>query len=145
MDGHDGAQLDIYLTLLAIGWIDGHLDPSERTLILGAAARDGLSSSDLARLEDAAHWPVSFEDTIPALGLAQSRYVYAMGSLIARLDGVVEPVEEAALDAFAQVLAIGPHDRERIDALMLARALRGGDLAAFEPDHLRAELAGALG
>lgn len=145
MDGQDGAQLDIYLTLLAIGWIDGHLDESERTLIMRAAARDGLGSSDLARLEDAAHWPVSFEDTIPALSLAQSRYVYAMGSLIARLDGVVEPVEEAALDAFAQVLGIGPHDRERIDALVLERVRSASDLSAFEPDELRADLVGALG
>ena len=138
----ESARLDVYLTLLAIGRIDGHLDDLERTLILRAARQDGLSDDDFERLEEAAAWPVSFEDLVPELPTDERRYVYTLASAITRLDGEVDPVEEAALDAFAEVLRVDGPGRVALDQIATTQARAAdADLATFEPSALRAAIA----
>jgi uncharacterized tellurite resistance protein B-like protein len=126
----ESARLDVYLTLLAIGWIDGHLDDRERTLILRAARQDGLSDDDFERLEEAAAWPVSFEDLVPELPTDERRYVYTLASAITRLDGEVDPVEEAALDAFAEVLRVDGPGRVALDLHASCPCLRDSKRAS---------------
>jgi hypothetical protein len=138
------AGLDVYLTLVALGWIDRSLSEPERTLILRAAERDGLGAADLEQLADAARWPLSFEDVVPALAHAERRYVYAMGAYVARVDGNVEPTEDAALDALAQVLGVRGRERNALDRLAANRAANREDLLHFEPDDLRAEIAATV-
>ena len=144
MDPPNSALFDVYLALVSIGWIDGRLDSGERALILRAAERDGMAKAELSRLEEASHWPVSFEDCVPVLSRSMNHFTYGMGTLIAQIDGVVQTVEEAALDALAQVLGITPKEREQIDSLAGEFLTRGCDPGAFEPDAFRAEIAAAV-
>jgi hypothetical protein len=139
---HREGWLDVYLVLLAVGWIDGRLDPRERGLILRAATMDRLPADHLAQLEEAARWPLSFDDLVPDLGADDRPFVYAMASLVTRLDGLMDPVEEAALDALAQVLGIAGGRRMALDDL--ATSLGATDVSAFDPDEMRGEVARRL-
>ena len=140
MEVQDVARLDVFLALLAIGWIDRRLDERERALILRAALLEGLGPADLDRLAEAAHWPLSFEDLVPALQGLESRYVYTLASYVAFVDGDLDPTEDAALEAVAQVLGLGESERRLLDDLAQHRAASGEDPANFEPAALRTEI-----
>lgn len=129
--------LDVYLVLLAVGWMDGHLDPRERALILTAARMDGLTPEQLAQLEEAARWPLGMDDLVPSLGETERLYVYTLGSLVVRLDGVLDPVEDAAMDALAQVLGATGACRATLDGLAGEMVASGADPAHFDPRALR--------
>ena len=55
-------SVELFQTLLAVGWLDGELDDSEREGILEAAAASGLAAEDLAKLRALAATRVTFAD-----------------------------------------------------------------------------------
>ncbi len=137
---HREGWLDVYRILLAVGWIDGQLDAREKALILGSALRDRLSASDLEQLEEAARWPLTFDDLVPDLEPEEQQFVYGMASLITALDGVHDPVEDVALDALAQVLGLAGARRKALDGLMREITRAGFDPETVEPDALRTQI-----
>lgn len=140
MKPHHGLNPGVYLTLLAIGWIDRPLCDQERTLILRAAQRAGLEPAALDRLSDAARWPVSFEVVAPGIEGPDARYLYALASYLALIDGEVDITEDAALEALGYVLGIRGHERRVLDEVAATRAMTGDDPSQFEPDTLRSEV-----
>ena len=43
---------DVFVGLASLAWADGKLDPERRDAIVRAAAEEGLSLEDIARVED---------------------------------------------------------------------------------------------
>ena len=107
---------EVFQTLLAIGWVDGHLDPDEASAILAAARDAGLGDAALARLTEMSATPVDFADLdISGLDREQRLYVYAVASWVARADNEVTNDESAALHAVATLLGVTGKGRRTMD------------------------------
>jgi uncharacterized membrane protein YebE (DUF533 family) len=109
-------SLELFQSLLAIGWIDGELAESERDAILAAARQSGLAAADLAKLEAMAGSPVTFSDMdFTPLSAEQRLFVYAVASWVAKVDDIVTGDERAALHAIGTLLGITGTGRRRMD------------------------------
>lgn len=110
---------EVFQSLLAIGWLDGHLDPAEADAVLVAAADAGLSAADVARLREMAGARVDFADPVTeGLTREQRLYVYAVASWVARADERVTTVEQAGLHAVATLLGVSGRGRKTMDEVV---------------------------
>lgn len=132
---------DVYLALAAIGWADGNLDPEEADAIVRTALEEGLELDVIGEIEEATKKPVSL-DVIDRLNMTKSDrlYVYAVGSWITRLDGVVTPEEEAALVKVGDMLGVPEGPRKHADEILADIAKEGDRPARFDLLKLRTTL-----
>jgi uncharacterized membrane protein YebE (DUF533 family) len=109
---------DVFLTLAAIGWADGKLDPDEADAIVRTALEEGLEIEEIEEIERATKAPVDLS-TLDLSGLtkADRLFVYAVASWMTRLDGVVDDRELDALGRLGDLLKIPPRPREHADAI----------------------------
>jgi uncharacterized membrane protein YebE (DUF533 family) len=119
---------DVFLTLAAIGWADGKLDPDEADAIVRTALEEGLELDEIGEIERATKAPVDLS-TLDLSGLtkADRLFVYAVASWMTRLDGVVDDRELAALEKLGALLKIPPRPREHADAIAREIAERSDD------------------
>ena len=75
---------DVFITLAAIGWADGNLDPEEARTILGAAHAEGLDPDAMRWVEQATRQPVSLDQflEVSAMGKDDRLFVYAMACFL---------------------------------------------------------------
>jgi uncharacterized membrane protein YebE (DUF533 family) len=119
---------DVFLTLAAIGWADGNLDPDEADAIVRTALEEGLEIDEIAEIERATKAPVDLETLdISRLTKADRLFVYAVASWMTRLDGVVDDRELAALEKLGALLKIPARPREHADAIAREIAERSDD------------------
>ncbi len=132
---------DVYLALAAVGWSDGQLDADEADAIVRTALEEGLELDVIGEIEQATKKPVSI-DVIDRLSMTKSDrlYVYAVGSWITRLDGVVTPEEEAALKKIGDLLGVPDAPRQHADAILADIAKEDDRPARFDLLRLRREL-----
>lgn len=132
---------DIYLALAAVGWADGNLDADEADAIVRTALEEGLELDVITEIEEATKKPVAL-DVIDRLSMSKSDrlYVYAVGSWITRLDGVVTPEEEAALVKIGDLLGVPEGPRKHADAVLAEIAKEGDRPDRFDLLKLRKEL-----
>ncbi len=115
---------EVFQTLLAIGWVDGSLDPDEASAILMAARDAGLDDAAMARLLEQSQERVDFADMdLSGLDREQRLYVYAVASWVARADNEVTRDESAALHAVATILGVTGKGRRTMDDVV--EQLRG--------------------
>lgn len=128
--------LDVFRALLAIAWVDGHLDPAERDAVLHLARGGGLAARDIERLEREGRTPIEFDD-LPDLTDPQRLLVYALALCITLADGIVHRKERMALQALTHVLELHPDDRQHMQQLV-ERVIEqdGADLRAPDLDAL---------
>ena len=119
-----GTHLDkhAFIALTAIAWADDRMVFEEAQAICRAAEACGISGPDLADIEDATRerrdlWTLD----IGRLGPEQRRVLYAMGVVVAIVDGRVVDEETALLAGLADALQLSEADRER--AAAAARAV----------------------
>jgi uncharacterized membrane protein YebE (DUF533 family) len=119
---------DVFLTLAAIGWADGKLDPEEADAIVRTALEEGLDIDEIAEIEKATKERVDLS-TLDLSGLtkADRLFVYAVASWMTRLDGVVDDRETAAMGKLGDLLKIPPRPREHADAIAREIAERSDD------------------
>ena len=134
---------EVFQSLLAVGWIDGSLDPAEADAVLRAAEDAGLSSADLERLRAMSRAPVDFAELPTAeLTLEQRLYVYAMASWVARADDTVTEIEQSGLHAVATILGVSGHGRRTLDRVV--DELRAAGHARLDLAGLRARIDQAI-
>ncbi len=127
---------DVFRMLLAIGWIDGHLDEEESDAILRAARAEGFEEATLEELSALAKAPVDFgEVDRTGLNAAAQLYIYGVASWVARSDDVLSEEEWAALHAIATVVGVTGRGRQAVDEIVEA-------LAATSDKPLRLDLTG---
>ena len=139
-------SVELFQTLLAVGWLDGELDDSEREGILEAAAASGLAAEDLAKLRALAATRVTFADMdYDHLDAAQRLLIYACASWVAQIDDRVTRHERAGLHAMGTLLSVTPSGRASMDALV--ETVRAEQAGADMPDIalLRDRIAEQLG
>jgi uncharacterized membrane protein YebE (DUF533 family) len=119
---------DVFLTLAAIGWADGKLDPDEADAIVRTALEEGLEIEEITEIERATKEPVDLSSLdLSGMTKADRLFVYAVASWMTRLDGVVDDREVAALDRLGDLLKIPPRPREHADAIAREIAEADGD------------------
>ena len=136
---------EVFQTLMAIGWIDGRLDPEEGDAILKAALDAGLWDEQIEQLDLMQESPVDFTDLdTTALSTEQRLYVYAVASWVARADNEVTAAEDAALHAVATVIGVTGKGRRAMD--LMVEDLRGTEAAPARLDlvGMRAHIVSAL-
>jgi len=118
----NGLSREVFITLAAIGWADGHLDPDEAAGILRAAQESGLSAEDLAEIERATKQRKALETVDrEKLSTLERSFVYATAIWLVRLDGKVAVEERLALKTFGDLL--GLPDVMRMDASSAAKEI----------------------
>ncbi|MFT7518103.1 MAG: uncharacterized membrane protein YebE (DUF533 family) [Kiritimatiellia bacterium] len=105
------------MTLMAVGWVDGDLDPSEANAVLAAARQSRLPADQMAKLEHATKEPVDFND-LPELSKDERLAVYAMARWIAKADGKVTRAENQALTAMGVLLRLKRTERTAMDHII---------------------------
>jgi uncharacterized membrane protein YebE (DUF533 family) len=110
---------DVYLSLAAVGWADGSLDPEEADAIVRTALEEGLELDAVQEIEEATKKPTDL-GVIDRLTMSKADrlYVYAVASWITRLDGVVTEEEEKVLGKLASALGIPETPRKHADAVL---------------------------
>ena len=95
----------------------------------------------ITEIEEATKKPISL-DVIDRLSMTKSDrlYVYAVGSWITRLDGVVTPEEEAALVKIGDLLGVPEGPRKHADELLAEIAKQGDRPDRFDLLKLRKDL-----
>ena len=127
---------DVFRMLLAVGWIDGHLDPEESDAILRAARAEGFEEGTLQELKALAKAPVEFgEVDRTKLDAAAQLYIYGVASWVARSDEVLSADEQAALHAIATIVGVTGKGRQAVDTIV-------EELAATSDKPLRLDLTG---
>src|SRR3954447_3792765 len=98
---------DVFLSLAAIGWADGKLDPEEADAIVRMALEEGLELEEISEIEEATKKPIdlSFIDR-SEMSKADRLFVYAVASWMTRLDGKIAEAETTALDRLGELLKI---------------------------------------
>jgi uncharacterized membrane protein YebE (DUF533 family) len=132
---------DVYLALAAVGWSDGALDPEEADAIVRTALEEGLDLDAIHEIEEATKKKTDL-GVIDRLHMSKSDrlYVYAVAAWIVRLDGVVTPEEETALERLAQALGVPEAPRKHADGVLAEIAERGDRPARFDLMALRKTL-----
>jgi len=110
---------DVFRMLLAVGWIDGHLDEEESDAILRAARAEGFEETTLQELQALAKSPVDFGEVDRAnLDAVAQLYIYGVASWVARSDDVLSEEEWAALHAIATIVGVTGRGRQAVDAIV---------------------------
>lgn len=137
---------DVFITLAAIGWADGQLDPEEARTILGAAQAEGLDPESLRWIEQATRQPVTLDQFLPAsaMGKDDRLFVYAMACWIARVDGEVTQQEVATLHHLAHLLGVGERLRRNAEGLVQEIAASGTRVGRYDLGWLRQVIADRL-
>jgi len=87
-----------FLALAAVGWADGRLSAVERTGLGRAAKECGVAGDDLAEVEAALKTKTDLSGFVPGDMTDWQRLVtYALGTWLARLDGVMSTDEHESL------------------------------------------------
>ena len=108
--------MEVFLTLLAVGWIDGRLDDAERDAVLIAAEAEGLSAAEIDALRAAALERVELDAiNVTRMRTHVRQYVYAVACWIALLDGELTEHETAALRILAFSLQLTQQAQVEID------------------------------
>ena len=108
--------MEVFLTLLAVGWIDGRLDDAERDAVLIAAEAEGLSAAEIHALRAAALERVELDAiNVTRMRTHVRQYVYAVARWIALLDGELTEHETAALRILAFSLQLTQQAQVEID------------------------------
>jgi uncharacterized membrane protein YebE (DUF533 family) len=109
---------DVFLSLAAIGWADGKLDPEEADAIVRTALEEGLEIDEIEEIERATKSPIDLSVIDRStLGKADRLFVYAVASWMVRLDGVIDDRELGALRKLGDLLGIPERPREHADAI----------------------------
>lgn len=109
---------EVFLALAAVGWADGKLDQDEADAIVRTALEEGLELEEIAGIEEATKQPIAMEDVaFGKMSKADRLFVYAVATWMARLDGVVDPQENAALAKLGQALGVPDKPREHAEAI----------------------------
>ena len=124
---------DVFIALAAVGWADGKLDQDEADAIVRAAVEEGLELEEISAIEEATKNPVDIGSIdIGSMGKEDRLFVYAVGSWITRVDGVVADAEQKALEQLGNALKIPQRPRELADDIAVAIGeLGGSDEPAF--------------
>ncbi len=119
---------DVFVALAAIGWADGALSSDEADGIVRAASECGFDLAELDRIEQATRERVDLGaiDAGNLIGLDRA-FVYATAIWLARLDGVVEPLEREALAALGDRLKLPGDVRSECSAAALEIAQSSGE------------------
>ncbi|GAC1353236.1 MAG: hypothetical protein NVSMB1_24600 [Polyangiales bacterium] len=130
---------DVFMTLAAVGWADGNLDPEEAEGIRRAAVESGLSLEEIDQIEDAIKTPATLDRLDRTkLDAVDRTFVYATAVWLARLDGCVAPEERAVLKKLGDLLNIPDGVRSQASAAALEVAqLPSGDRPARYDFHRR--------
>lgn len=108
----------VFLALATVAWADGVLAPEEREGILRAAAGAGFSPEDCAELDQAIQQPRDIDSlNLGRLSAIDRVFVYATAVWLARMDGVMDPGEVAALQRLGDTLMISDKKRALADNL----------------------------
>jgi uncharacterized membrane protein YebE (DUF533 family) len=111
---------DVFIALAAVGWADGKLDATEADGIVRSALEAGLDLEEIAEIEEATREPVRLAQLdLSAMSKADRLFVYAVASWIARLDGVVDPREQAVLAELGDALRLPARPRAHAEAIAL--------------------------
>lgn len=107
-------QKDVFIALAAIAWADGHVADEESAALLAAARSSGIDGADLEPIREALMNRTAL-DRLSKLSLSsdEREFVYAVAAWIARVDGVVEPEESAALARLAGFLTLSDEQTSR--------------------------------
>jgi tellurite resistance protein len=123
---------DVFVSLAAIAWADGKLDPDEADAIVRAAADEGLSLEEIAQVEastvayrskppeqtsDARTPPIATLLDRTNMTKEERIFVYAVACWIARIDGDVSAGESDALRALGERLGVPDRIRARAEHL----------------------------
>lgn len=105
---------DVFLSLAAIAWADGSLDPDEADGIVRAAVDEGLAFEDIEAIDAATK---NRTDTgvldRSTMSKEDRLFVFAVASWIAKMDGKVTDGEAAALGTLGDQLGIPEKAREQ--------------------------------
>jgi uncharacterized membrane protein YebE (DUF533 family) len=116
---------DVFMALAAIAWSDGVLHPDEADAIVRTALEEGLDLDEIADIENAMRERVDLAEIDQSqLTKADRLFIYAVGSWMIRLDGVIDERETEALRKLGDLLKIPPIPRAHADALALEIAAR---------------------
>ena len=117
---------DVFLTLAAIGWADGHMDANEADAIVRTALEEGLELEEIEEIERATKKPIdlSFIDR-SQMSKADRLFVYAVAAWMTRLDGKVLESETTALAKLGDLLKIPPKPRQYADEIAKEIAMLG--------------------
>jgi uncharacterized membrane protein YebE (DUF533 family) len=116
---------EVFLTLAAVGWIDGKLHFRELDAITDAARAEGLTADELADVQRAIREPIEMRDIdIEKLSSADRLYAYAIARWVTSVDGATESVEIAALEVLGHALRLTRKGRDAMDAAVSELALR---------------------
>ncbi|MBW2526438.1 MAG: TerB family tellurite resistance protein [Deltaproteobacteria bacterium] len=108
----------VFLALATVAWADGSLAPEEREGILRAAGGAGFSSEECAELDAAIQKPRDIDSlNLGRLSAIDRVFVYATAVWLARIDGVVDPGEVAALQRLGDKLMVSDKKRKLADNL----------------------------
>ena len=110
-------SFDSLMTLMAVGWVDGQLDPAEAQAVMAAARQSRLPPEQMAQLQAATLTPVEF-DELPSLSKDERLAVYAMARWIAKADGKVTRAENQALTAMGVLLRLKTDERRAMDQIV---------------------------
>lgn len=139
---------DVYLALAAVGWADGELDADEADAIVKTALEAGLDLEAVKEIEAATKAPVALDTIdVEALSAVDRRFVMAVASWMATLDGELAAGEAETLDALAGQLGVSAQDRADLDIVVREVAYASGGDSPFAYDllALRARVAKTAG
>lgn len=106
----------VFLALATVAWADGVLAPEERKGILRAAAGAGFSPEECAELDVAIQKPRDIDSlSLGRLSAVDRVFVYATAVWLARIDGVVDAGEVAALGRLGDKLMLSERVRAAAD------------------------------
>ncbi|MCA9594575.1 MAG: TerB family tellurite resistance protein [Myxococcales bacterium] len=133
---------DTVLALCAVGWADGKMDPAEAASIRDAAKQLGLSAEDLSAVEGAIAQRMGLElvETLRMSRLTRL-FTYAVGTLVASVDGAIGPEEQATLALLGDRLGLSQVARDRAQNVAHAARQAGTELDLLK---LRSRLSAGL-
>ena len=107
-----------FLSLAAIGWVDGSLQRIEATGLLRAAKEAELSAEDFAEVEKATKTAIAL-DGLDLGGMSEWDQVltYALAAWFAQLDGVVSTSEATTMVTLGDKLGLADPLRKRAAAV----------------------------
>jgi tellurite resistance protein len=105
---------DVFLSLAAIAWADGSLDPDEADGIVRAAVDEGLAFEDIEAIDAATKNRID-TGVLDRSGMSKEDrlFVFAVASWIAKMDGSVTDEEAAALGKLGDQLGIPEKARDQ--------------------------------
>jgi tellurite resistance protein len=117
---------DVFISLAAIGWADGKLDPDEADAIVRAALDEGLTLDEINEIEAATKAPVTLDFIDRSfMGKDDRLFVYAMATWIARIDGKITTEEVEALSSLGDLLGVPARPRKAAEVLVEEIAAEG--------------------